>query len=176
MPEPDLRAHLPHIQGAPQQGTITMIVQRPAPGERRVLEAAELDPERGMVGDRWADSDAPVEAQITLMGQRAIAAIEPDRQRWPLAGDQLIADLDLSEAGLPAGTRLEVGPALLEVTALPHLGCRKYVDRFGLGAMKFVNSPEGRALRLRGVHLRVVRGGRVQIGDPIRRASEPGDS
>ena len=39
----------------------------------------------------------------------------PDR--WALAGDQLYVDLDLSTANLPPGTQLQIGSALLEVTA-----------------------------------------------------------
>ncbi len=152
-----------------------MIVQRPPPGERRVVETAKIDLEQGLVGDHWIDRSCPAEAQITLMGQRAIATIEPDRRRWPLAGDQLIADLDLSEAHLPAGSWLAVGSVVLEVSALPHTGCRKYVDWFGLDAMAFVNSPEGRALRLRGVNLRVVQGGTIRIGDPIQRSPSHND-
>ena len=43
------------------------------------------------------------------MNTRAIELLAGDRERWPLAGDQLYVDFDLSEEALPAGTRLAVG-------------------------------------------------------------------
>ena len=88
-----------------------------------------------------------------------------DRSRWHLAGDQLYVDLDLSEANLPPGTRLSIGSAVIEVTAEPHTGCSKFVERFGLDAMKFVNSRERKDLHLRGINARVVRPGVLRVGD-----------
>ena len=94
-------------------------------------------------------------------------AVDPDRRA--LAGDQLHLDLDLSLANLPPGTRLALGSAVIEVTAKPHLGCAKFVDRFGRDAMRFVNSPVGRELRLRGLNARVVVAGTVRPGDEVRK-------
>jgi MOSC domain-containing protein YiiM len=107
--------------------------------------------------------------QITLMGARTAALIAGDTARWALAGDQLYVDLDLSAANVPPGTLLELGSALLEVTREPHLGCGKFVRRFGIDAMKFINSPVGRELNLRGINARVLRGGTVRAGDTISR-------
>jgi MOSC domain-containing protein YiiM len=92
-----------------------------------------------------------------------------EKARWPLAGDQLYVDLDLSAANLPPGTRLAIGSAVLEVTAQPHTGCGKFVERFGLESMKFVNSPVGRELQLRGINARVVESGTVRVGDVVRK-------
>ena len=89
------------------------------------------------------------------------------RERWPLAGDQLYVDLDLSVENLPAGTRLAVGDAVVEITPEPHTGCAKFSARFGTDALKFVNKPPGRELRLRGVNARVVTPGTVRPGDAI---------
>jgi len=86
-----------------------------------------------------------------------------------LAGDQLYVDMDLSAENLPAGTRLALGSAVIEVTAPPHLGCQKFVARFGLEAMKFVNSPLGKELRLRGLHARVIQAGRIRSGELARK-------
>ena len=101
---------------------------------------------------------------------------EPDRRRarddWPPAGDQLYVELSLAGDDLPPGSRLEIGSALIEITAVPHTGCGKFVRRFGVDAMKFVNSPVGRELNLRGVNARVVRGGVVAQGDAIRRVAD----
>jgi MOSC domain-containing protein YiiM len=156
-------------------GVVELIVRRPAEGEREVLDEAELDLEQGLVGDRWwANSSAKggsldMSAQLTLMSTRALEQIEPDRSRWPLAGDQLYVDLDLSSEDLPAGTRLEVGSAVIEVSKAPHTGCGKFTARFGSEATRLVNSPDGRRQRLRGMNARVVEPGRVRVGDAIRR-------
>jgi MOSC domain-containing protein YiiM len=91
------------------------------------------------------------------------------QDHWQLAGDQLFIDLDLSEENLPPGTQLAMGTAVIEVTAEPHTGCGKFIARFGVDAVKFVNSPIGQRLRLRGVNARVVRSGRIRVGDSIRK-------
>jgi MOSC domain-containing protein YiiM len=157
------------------EGVVELIVRRPAVGEREVLEEAELDLEQGLVGDRWwsgAHVDGKpldTKAQLTLMNARVLERLEPDRSRWPLAGDQLYVDLDLAEEGLPAGTRLEVGSAVIEVSAAPHTGCAKFTARFGSDATRFVNSKDGRRQRLRGMNARVITRGTVRVGDTIRR-------
>ncbi|MGZ8843747.1 MAG: MOSC domain-containing protein, partial [Pyrinomonadaceae bacterium] len=58
---------------------------------------------------------------------------------------------------------------VIEVTAPPHLGCRKFVARFGVEAMKFVNSPVGKDLRLRGIHAQVIQPGTIRTGDVARK-------
>jgi hypothetical protein len=90
-------------------------------------------------------------------------------ERWPLAGDQLYIELDLSTDNLPPGTRLAIGSAAVEVTAQPHTGCNKFVARFGLEAMQFVNSPVGRQLNLRGINTKVVQQGVIRVGDVARK-------
>ena len=102
------------------------------------------------------------------MNSRVINLVATSRERWPLAGDQLFIDLDLSEDNLPPGTRLELGTAVIEVTAIPHTGCKKFVERFGLDAVKFVNSGINN-LKLRGVNAKVVRPGLVSAGDKVRK-------
>ncbi len=157
------------------EGVVELIVRRPSEGEREVLNEAELDAVQGLVGDRWwsgahVDGESlDTSAQLTLMNARVLERLEPDRSRWPLAGDQLIVDLDLAEEGLPAGTRLEVGSAVIEVSAAPHTGCAKFTARFGSDATRFVNSKDGRRQRLRGMNARVITPGTVRVGDTIRR-------
>ena len=109
--------------------------------------------------------------QLNLMNSRVVALVAQSGDRWALAGDQFFVDLDLGKENLPAGTRLEMGSAVIEVSAVPHLGCRKFVARFGLEAMKFVNSRRGKELCLRGINAKVVKAGRVDTGDRIRRVS-----
>lgn len=151
-------------------GTVELIVCRPAEGQRRVLAEATLDEEQGLVGDGWHARGTPhPDRQLTLMNARAAALVAGSREHWPLAGDQLYVDLDLGEANLPPGTRLGLGSAVIEVTAEPHRGCGKFSRRFGVDAMRWVNSAVGRELNLRGINARIVRGGTVRTGDSIRR-------
>lgn len=175
-----LESGLEGIREAPSdEGRLELLVRRPLPEERELLEGGRLDVAGGLTGDDWArrpssrteDGGPHPDAQITLMGARAAALVAggPDHERWASAGDQLYVDLDLSVANLPAGTRLAIGEALLEVTAEPHLGCGKFSRRFGVDALKFVNSAVGRELRLRGVNARVIDSGEIAPGDIVRK-------
>lgn len=173
----ELEAGLGAIRQAPSdEGTLDLIVRRPRIGEREVLQEGVLDAVAGLVGDNWrtrgssrtADGTAHPDMQLNVMSSRAIALVAQERPRWPLAGDQLFVDLDLSEANLPAGTRLAIGSAVIEVTSQPHTGCDKFVARFGLDAMKFVNSPIGRELHLRGINAHVVQPGTIRAGDRVK--------
>lgn len=174
-----LDAGLDEIRRSPKDaGEVKLIVRRPRVNEREVLDEARLDLLEGVVGDTWQyrnssrmpDKKGPhPDMQINVMNARAIALIAQDPARWAMAGDQLYVDLDLSGANLPPGTRLGIGTAVIEVTAQPHTGCGKFVERFGLDAMKFVNSPIGRELNLRGINARVVQAGNIRRGDIARR-------
>ena len=168
---------MPHIEAAPRdEGRLELIVSRPASGERRVQERGRLDPVTGLDGDNWADrpssrmpDDQPhPDMQLTLMSWRAVGALSPDADRRPLAGDQLYVDLDLSGENLPAGTRILLGDAEIEITAEPHRGCAKFRERFGVDAVRWVNGEAGRRLNLRGVNAKVVAGGEITTGDTLR--------
>jgi hypothetical protein len=173
-----LQKGLDHIRRSPSDGgVLDLIVRRPMVNEREELEHAELDLIEGLVGDTWKrrrskstpDGSPNIEMQITVINSRAASLVARDETRWQLAGDQLYIDMDLSAANLPAGTCLALGGAVIEVTAPPHLGCQKFVARFGMEAMKFVNSPLGRELRLRGLHARVVQAGAIRKGDRVNK-------
>jgi hypothetical protein len=177
----ELESGLDEIRRSPPDaGTLEMIVRRPAVNEREVLDAAELDAAAGLVGDTWktrqnarSDDGLPHPGtQLNVMNSRAVALLAGDRSRWPLAGDQLFVDLDLSLENLPAWTRLAIGDAIIEVTDQPHTGCAKFVSRFGVEAMKFVNSPLGRSLNLRGINARVVQPGTIRRGDVVRKLAD----
>ena len=172
----ELKAGMDHIRQAPKDlGVLKMIVRRPQDDERELLQEAELSLADGLVGDNWKergsrhlpDGSANPEAQITVMNARAIALLAQTENRWPLAGDQLYVDLDLSDDNLPPGTRLTIGTAVLEVSPVPHTGCKKFSSRFGVDAMKFVNTPEGRQLHLRGINTRILQPGTIHVGDVI---------
>jgi MOSC domain-containing protein YiiM len=141
------------------------------------LPEAQLDLAEGLVGDSWKergssrtpDGLANPEMQLNIMNARVIKLLAQDKSRWALAGDQLFVDFDLSEANIPPGTRLAVGAAVIEVTAPPHLGCKKFSARFGPDAMKFVNSPQGKLLHLRGVNAKVVQPGVIRTSDAVKK-------
>lgn len=173
-----LEASLDHIRAAQADGgTLELIVRRPAVDEREVLTEARLDVRDGLEGDTWRvrgssrtpDGGPNPDAQLTLMNARAAAAIAGQRERWGLAGDQLYVDLDLSQANLPPGSRIQIGSAVIEFSEPPHTGCNKFGGRFGVDALKFINSPLGRELRLRGANCRVVVSGFVRTGDTIKK-------
>jgi MOSC domain-containing protein YiiM len=170
-----LDARIDHVAGAPSNvGRVELVVARPAIGERLVLDSAALRPGTGLVGDNYLERGSskpgggPADplAELNLMSARALEAVAgDDRTNWPPAGDQLIVDFDLSEANCPAGTRLSVGSAVIEVTTKPHNGCAKFAERYGIDAARWINSRKD--LRLRGICAVVIEAGTVAPGDSI---------
>jgi hypothetical protein len=174
----DLTSYTDSVRTAPKDGAaIELIVRRPAVDEREVLAEATLDPVLGLVGDDWVrrgsdktpDGSSDLESQLTIMNTRVLAAFEPDRSRWPLAGDQIYVEMDLGKTNLPVGTRLAIGDAEVVVTAKPHLGCGKFAGWFGAESRAWLASPDGLDLRMRGVYVRILRGGTIRTGDTIRK-------
>lgn len=174
----ELEAGVEAIRQSPKDhGVIDLIVRRPQSESREVLTEGQLDLVEGLVGDNWrtrgssmtADGQAHPEMQLNIMNSRMIDLIAQDKERWQLAGDQLFIDMDLSIENLPPGTRLALGTAIIEVTPVPHTGCKKFVARFGLDAMQFVNSPVGKPLRLRGLNAKVVQPGVIRVGDTVKK-------
>ena len=173
----ELEAGLDHVRQSPADGgTLARIVRRPAEDEREILDAGALDLAVGLVGDTWSvrrskrTGEGPQpDRQLTLMNVRAAALVAGSDERRQLAGDQLYVDFDLSGANAPAGTQLQIGTAVVEITEPPHTGCAKFSARFGKEALKFVNSPVGRELNLRGVNAKVVIAGTLRTGDAIKK-------
>ena len=102
-----------------------------------------------------------------MMNARCIDLIAQERSDWAPAGDNLFIDMDLSPANMPPGQRLGIGEAVVEITEIPHNGCDKFISRYGRDACVFVNTGEGKRLRLRGIYGRVVRDGRIAVGDRV---------
>jgi hypothetical protein len=180
---PDLAAlesGVDEVRQSPKDGgELRLIVRRPAVEAREVLDEATLNEVDGVAGDNWrprgssrtADGLANPKTQVTLMNARAAALMAGPVERWPLAGDQLFVDLDLSTDNLPPGSRLAIGNAVLEITDEPHTGCAKFAARFGKEAVRFVNSAVGRELNLRGINACVVTPGTIRAGDAVRKTT-----
>src|SRR3954470_2189404 len=113
------------------------------------------------------DGAAEFDRQVTIMNSRAVAMLGggDDRAKWAEAGDQLFVDMSLRDDDLPPGARVQIGGAVIEISAKPHTGCAKFAERFGMDAARFVNSPEGSELHLRGINALVVSTGVVRVGD-----------
>jgi hypothetical protein len=174
----ELEAALDHLRQAPKDdGVVELIVRRPEENEREVLDEAEIDVALGLIGDSWikrgsrrtVDGSPHPDMQINIMNSRVTALVAQERERWPLAGDQLYIDMDLSRENLPAGSRIAVGSAVLEVSPLPHTGCHKFVARFGVEAMQFVNSELGKQMCLRGINAKVIQSGTVKVGQTAKK-------
>jgi MOSC domain-containing protein len=174
----ELEAGLDAIRQSPKdEGVVALIVRRPQVDAREVLEEGELDLVEGLVGDSWKvrastrtpDGSPHPDMQLNVMNARVIALVAGEKGRWPLAGDQLFIDMDVSQENLPPGTRLALGSAVIEVTDQPHTGCKKFAARFGLDALKLVNSPVGRQLQLRGVNAKVAQPGVIRVGDLVKK-------
>ena len=174
----DLERLIDHLQSAPrEEGLVEMVVRRPDIDLREVVETGVLDPVVGLVGDNWeargapntADGSADPLAQLTIMNSRVAHAVALLEERWPLCGDQIYVDMDISHVNLPAGSRLQIGTAIVEVSPTPHTGCQKFASRFGAEALRFVNVGVGREGRFRGLNAFVVEGGWFRKGDRVRK-------
>jgi hypothetical protein len=172
----DLSAGLPNIVRSPRDGgALQAIVVRPATDERLSLQECQISPEGGVHGDNWArgcwkslsDGRPDPDVQVAIMNSRVVDLLAGGRERWALAGDNLFVDLDLSDDNLPTGQRLGIGEAVLEITSHPHNGCKKFAQRYGEDAVKFVNSPPGKQHHLRGIYAKIIRGAVIRVGDEI---------
>ena len=174
----ELEEGLDHILASPKDvGTLDMIVRRPETNVREIIEDGELSTREGLVGDNWLkrgssrtpDGSANPEMQLNIMNSRVIDLVAQDKSRWSLAGDQLFVDFDLSEANIPAGTRIAIGASVIEVTPVPHMGCKKFVERYGMPAMQFVNNATGKKHHLRGINAKVIQDGAIKSGGSIKK-------
>jgi MOSC domain-containing protein YiiM len=173
-----LEAGIGAVEASPKDiGTLDHIVRRLGVGLREALREGELDEKTGLTGDDWLargssrtpDRSAHPDMQLTIMNSRVIDLVAGSKARWELAGDQLYVDFDISVENLPSGARLAIGQAIVEITPEPHTGCKKFMSRYGSDAVKFVNSPAGKKLRLRGLNARVIRSAVIRVGDAVKK-------
>jgi MOSC domain-containing protein YiiM len=178
----ELKAGLPNILAAPREaGRLEAIVVRPGQGQRLDLPSARISLAGGVEGDHWAkgcwksteDGRPHPDVQICIMNARCIGLIAQERTNWAPAGDNLMIDMDLSPDSTPPGTRLAIGSAVIEITDTPHNGCAAFIERYGRDACVFVNTGDGKRLRLRGIYARVVQDGTVTVGDRVERLRAP---
>jgi len=160
------------LQSPVDGGRIEMLIVRPIADERQTPQMVEVNSDAGVVGDHWSTGEYSDESdvQIAIMNSRVLDLVTGNaRERWSLAGDNLIADMNLSQENLVPGQKLEIGSAILEITEVPHKGCSKFSARFGPDALRFVNLGRAAELRLRGVYARVVQPGHITVGDQINK-------
>jgi MOSC domain-containing protein YiiM len=149
-------------------GKVVALCARKGDGVHAMVKSATITVEEAMVGDRWsAEKDPGRKGPLTLINARVSQLIGHEKKAGAESGDNLVVDLDIGEENLPVGTRLRVGTALLEVNAEPHTGCKKFAERFGKDALKFVNLKGLRPQRLRGLHAEIIEPGEVKVGDSI---------
>lgn len=174
----DLQQGLQTIKNSPaDNGILYMIVARSMIREHAVPWFCKLTPEFGVEGDHWVheswktlpDGSPDPSVQVTIMNSRCLDLIATSKERWPLAGENLIVDMDISTANLKPGQKLSIGSAILEISDIPHTGCMKFRDRFGVEALKFVSSKEARELRLRGMFASVIKAGEIRVGDRMKK-------
>ncbi len=177
----ELEQGLDEILRSPRDtGVLELIVRRPDVDQRESISTGTLDTELGLVGDNWMsrgsrhmpDGAADPDMQLNIMNARVVALVADDPERREFAGDQLYLDMDLSRENLPPGTRLELGAAIIEVTEVPHTGCKKFAERFGKDAVVFVNAGMGKQLNFRGINAKVVRSGDIRVGDVAKKLQD----
>ncbi|MGI9525391.1 MAG: MOSC domain-containing protein [Hyphomicrobiaceae bacterium] len=170
----ELRAGLPNVLASPQEnGQVKAIVIRPQKGKRLDVDACDVSSEGGVHGDHWArgcwksteDGRPHPDVQVCIMNSRCIELIAGERRNWLPAGDNLFVDMDLRPTNLPPGQRVAVGDAIIEITDTPHNGCASFAERYGRDATIFVNTGDGKVNRLRGIYARVVKCGKITVGD-----------
>jgi hypothetical protein len=175
----ELEQGLSEVLASPTDaGHLTAIFVRPAPNERRTLESTTLTTDGGIDGDRWIhdsyyrlkDGNSDPRCQVSIMNDRFLRQVAGDSDDMCLAGDNLIVDFDLSEANLPAGSQVRIGPeVIIEISDLKHTGCSKFARRYGTEAKTFANNQQGTALHLRGRYARIVCGGQIRVGDKVEK-------
>lgn len=169
---------LAHVLAAPKDGAaVEMLCLRPAYNLRRFVDRITVTREHGIPGERWstapwlrrADGSPDPGIQISILPRRVLDLVWRDRETTPHPGDTFIADLDMSEANLPAGSLLAVGTAVLRVSEVFNDACVKWKVRYGDAAKAWIVAEGHKPLRLRGILCSVEHDGAIANGDRITR-------
>lgn len=161
---------------------VNALCVRPGPDGREERTSVLLDPERGAVGDRWEhktwlylpDGRPDPRVQVALCNSVVLALIQDATGVRHHPGDTVFTDLDLSADNLPVGSHLQVGRAVLEISDVENDACAKFAKHYGPGVFQWIRLPENRPLRLRGLFARIISGGEVKLGDPVRTLAKGG--
>ncbi|MDQ8185602.1 hypothetical protein [Pelagicoccus sp. SDUM812002] len=173
-----LNARRDWVLAAPKDNApILTLCVRPDEGERTFVSKIQLDPEQGVVGDRWIrktwiytdDGKPDPRIQVCLLGSRILQLIRRDPDGMTYPGDNIIADMDFSEENLPVGIHLQIGTAILEVSDVFNHACSKWSERHGNVSFKWINLPENKPKRFRGILCQIIQAGEVTLTDSIRK-------
>lgn len=174
----ELNGELPHILKAPKdEGVIHKLCYRPGFRKRTFVDELSLSVADGVKGDRWKefgwlklpDGSADPRIQVCVLQKRVLDCVWREGDSVDYPGDTMIVDMDMSEANLPTGTRLQVGSAIIEVSDVFNDACTKWSARYGKESREWINVPDNVPLRLRGILCRVVQDGSVKLSDLMRK-------
>ncbi|MCV6597893.1 MAG: hypothetical protein OIF40_12535, partial [Mangrovicoccus sp.] len=135
-------------------------------------DTLSLCPDRGVIGDRWAehawlrlpDGRPDPRIQVCILPTQVWDTV-CNRPNMPHPGDTIIADLDMSEANLPSGSLLQAGSAVLRVSDVFNDACVKWRARYGDASYRWINRADHCPLRLRGLLCSIERPGQIQRSD-----------
>jgi hypothetical protein len=176
----DCEAALPHILAAQKDNApIISLCFRTGYSERSFPDRIQVSVERGIENERWLhdpwlkrENDTPdPRIQISILPRRVMDLCWRDRENTVHPGDTMVADLDMTEANMPIGTKLQIGSAVVEVSDKFNTACAKWKARYGGDSLAWINHRPYRHLRLRGLLCRVVVDGEICTTDSIRKLS-----
>ncbi len=166
-------ATLANVMEAPKtDAPIHILCLRPDRGSRDFPPSLTLSRTLGVLGDRWLttswltlpDGSPDPRIQVSILPKRVLDLVWKDGALHP--GDQIVADLDMSEDNLPVGRLIQAGTAVLRVSDEPNLGCVKWKVRYGAESLDWIAAHP--ALRLRGVLCSVEQDGTLHLGDRLQ--------
>lgn len=165
------------LQAPKDNAPIFTLCVRPEEGQREFVETIAFDPDQGIVGDRWIrktwmhlpDGRPDPRIQVCILGSRVLQLIRPEGANMIYPGDNIIADMDFSEANLPIGQKLQIGTAIIEVSDVFNTACSKWNERHGPDSLKWINLPENKPHRLRGILAQVIQAGTATLEDTIKK-------
>ena len=123
----------------------------------QLVESAELDPARGIVGDYASEGERQVTLISAELWQRAMSDLGADLPWHTRRANLLIQGLDFADL---VGRKIRIGDAELQVHGVTH-PC-SLMDQFHAGLREALDSE----LRC-GVYGKVESGGTLEIGSPV---------